>query len=110
VPEALRVENRIPGVDGNPYLVLAATLAARYLGMTGGLPATAPVSTNAYRMAFQLPRNLEEGLTLMAQNEALANVLGEDFVTAYVALKESEYEAFFRVISSWERKHLLLHV
>jgi glutamine synthetase len=109
-PQALRVENRIPGVDGNPYLVLAATLAAGYLGMTGGLPATAPVSTNAYRMAFQLPRNLEEGLTLMAQNEALANVLGGDFVAAYVALKESEYEAFFRVISSWERKHLLLHV
>ena len=108
--ESLRIENRIPGVDGNPYLVLAATLAAGYLGMTGALQATAAVTTNAQLMDYQLPRNLEEGLILMRQSEALGAVLGEDFVKAYVALKETEYEAFFRVISSWERKHLLLHI
>jgi glutamine synthetase len=46
----------------------------------------------------------------MGACEPIAQVLGEKFVKAYLALKETEYEAFFRVISSWERRHLLLHV
>ena len=49
-------------------------------------------------------------VTLMAASTPLAEILGEKFVKAYLALKETEYEAFFRVISSWERRHLLLHV
>ena len=46
----------------------------------------------------------------MGSCEPLKDILGEKFVRAYLALKETEYEAYFRVISSWERKHLLLHV
>ncbi|MFP3747476.1 glutamine synthetase, partial [Achromobacter sp. SIMBA_011] len=52
----------------------------------------------------------EEGISLMAACTPLAGILGDKFVKAYLALKETEYEAFFRVISSWERRHLLLHV
>jgi glutamine synthetase len=109
-PAARRIENRIPGVDCNPYLAIAATLAAGYLGMTQNLTPTEPLSSDGYRMPYQLPRNLEDGLTLMGACEPLAEILGEPFVKAYLALKETEYDAFFRVISSWERKHLLLHV
>ena len=109
-PAARRIENRIPGVDYNPYLAIAATLAAGYLGMTQNLTPTEPLSSDGYRMPYQLPRNLEDGLTLMGACEPLAEILGEPFVKAYLALKETEYDAFFRVISSWERKHLLLHV
>ena len=109
-PAARRIENRIPGVDCNPYLALAGTLAAGYLGITQGLQPTAPLAADGYSLPYQLPRNLEEGLTLMAASTPLAEILGEKFVKAYLALKETEYEAFFRVISSWERRHLLLHV
>lgn len=109
-PVAKRVENRIPGVDCNPYLAIAATLAAGYLGMTQHLEATEPLARDGYHLPFPLPRNLDEGLTLMAACEPLNDMLGEKFVRACLALKETEYEAFFRVISSWERKHLLLHV
>jgi glutamine synthetase len=109
-PAARRIENRIPGVDCNPYLAIAATLAAGYLGMTQRLEPTPPLASDGYALAYQLPRNLEEGLTLMAACEPLADMFGEKFVKAFLALKETEYEAFFRVISSWERKHLLLHV
>jgi glutamine synthetase len=109
-PAARRIENRIPGVDCNPYLAIAATLAAGYLGMTQKLQPTVPLTSDGYAHAYQLPRNLEEGLTLMGACEPLNDMLGEKFVKAYLALKETEYEAFFRVISSWERKHLLLHV
>lgn len=109
-PAARRVENRIPGVDTNPYLAIAATLAAGYLGMTQHLKPTDPLVSDGYALPYQLPRNLEEGLSLMSASEPLMGILGEKFVRAYLALKETEYEAYFRVISSWERKHLLLHV
>jgi glutamine synthetase len=109
-PEARRIENRIPGVDCNPYLAIAGTLAAGYLGLTQRISPTEPVANDGYRMPYQLPRNLEEGLTLMSASEPLASILGEAFVKAFLTLKETEYDAFFRVISSWERKHLLLHV
>ena len=109
-PTARRIENRIPGVDCNPYLALAATLAAGYLGMTQRLEPTEPLVSDGYDLPYQLPRNLEEGLTLMAACEPLGEILGHKFLKAYFALKETEYEAFFRVISSWERRHLLLHV
>jgi glutamine synthetase len=109
-PVARRVENRIPGVDTNPYLAIAATLAAGYLGLTQHLKPTEPLASDGYALPYQLPRNLEEGLSLMGSCEPLKDILGEKFVRAYLALKETEYEAYFRVISSWERKHLLLHV
>ncbi len=109
-PAARRIENRIPGVDCNPYLAIAGTLAAGYLGLTQALSPTEPLANDGYRMPYQLPRNLEEGLTLMAASGPLASILGEAFVKAFLALKETEYDAFFRVISSWERRHLLLHV
>ncbi|WP_233866297.1 glutamine synthetase family protein [Paraburkholderia adhaesiva] len=109
-PAARRVENRIPGVDTNPYLAIAATLAAGYLGLTQHLKPTEPLVSDGYALPYQLPRNLEEGITLMSSCEPMKEMLGEKFVRAYLALKETEYEAYFRVISSWERKHLLLHV
>jgi glutamine synthetase len=109
-PAARRIENRIPGVDCNPYLAIAGTLAAGYLGLTQALSPTEPLANDGYRMPYQLPRNLEEGITLMAASGPLASILGEAFVKAFLALKETEYDAFFRVISSWERRHLLLHV
>jgi glutamine synthetase len=108
-PAARRIENRIPGVDCNPYL---AGGDAR-----GRLPRdhAAPRADRADRQrrllaavpAAAQPRG---GLSLMAACEPLAGILGDKFVKAYLALKETEYEAFFRVISSWERRHLLLHV
>jgi len=40
----------------------------------------------------------------------ILDVFGERFVTVYKAIKEREYETFFRVISPWEREFLLLNV
>ncbi|CBW74659.1 Glutamine synthetase (EC 6.3.1.2) [Mycetohabitans rhizoxinica HKI 454] len=49
-------------------------------------------------------------MTLLEACEPLAAVLSKEFVKAYLAWKKTEYEVFFYVISSWEHKHLLLHV
>jgi glutamine synthetase len=42
--------------------------------------------------------------------EPLVRILGDPFIAAYTIVKEAEYEVFLRVISSWEREHLLLNV
>lgn len=109
-PEARRVENRVGGADANGYLAIAASLACGYLGMKEGLKPTEPLTGSAYDLAFSLPRSLEDSLRLLRECEPLIDLLGERFVLAYTAVKESEYETFLKVISSWEREHLLLNV
>lgn len=109
-PSARRVENRLAGADANPYLALAATLACGYLGMTEGLTPSEPLRDSAYRKPYTLPRHQPEALAALRQNEAICELLGERFVEALYAVKEAEYDAYSRVISSWERENLLLNV
>lgn len=108
--EARRVENRVVGADANPYLAIAASLACGYLGMMERLEPTEPLEGSAYDLDHALPGSLEASLKNLKNCEPLRDVFGERFVTAYNAVKESEYETFLHVISSWEREYLLLNV
>jgi glutamine synthetase len=107
---ARRVENRVAGADANPYLAIAATLACGYLGMIDQLEPTKPIEGSAYRLAQTLPRNLPDALDQLRRARPLRQVLGEDFVEVLITVKEVEHAAYQRVISSWEREHLLLNV
>lgn len=109
-PAARRLENRVPGVDVNPYLAMAATLACGYLGMVEGLQPSEPISDSAYDVEYELPRSLEEAVTRMADCAPLSEILGTEFVQAFCAVKEKEFETFNRGITAWEREHLQLHV
>ena len=109
-PEARRVENRVPGVDVNPYLAMAATLACGYLGMMERLEPSDPMSNSAWDLDHELPRHLEDAIARMRACEAMSDLLGPLFVKAFCAVKELEYATYNRVISSWEREHLLLLV
>ncbi len=109
-PQSRRVENRLAGADANPYLVIAASLACGYLGMVENLEPSEPITGSAYEMPYELPRALQSALDLLIASDALKQTLGEDFVRAYIAVKESEVATFLQVISSWEREYLLLNV
>jgi glutamine synthetase len=109
-PAARRIENRVIGADANPYVALAATLACGYLGIVNRIEPTAECKGDAYLGDYQLPRSLGEALQLLRAEKDLAEVLGHGFVTVYSEVKEIEYAEFMKVISSWEREHLLLHV
>ncbi|MDH4259474.1 MAG: glutamine synthetase family protein [Gammaproteobacteria bacterium] len=109
-PQARRIENRLGGADANPYLAIAASLACGYLGMIEGLKPTEPITGSAYELPFSLPMTLSDALAMLRGCKPLVEVFGERFVAAYGAVKENEYETFSRVISSWEREHLLLNV
>ena len=108
--EARRIENRVAGADANPYLAIAASLACGYLGMVGRLQPTRPIEGSAYRLAQTLPRFLPDALDQLRRAKPLRALLGEDFVDALTMVKEIEHRAYQRVISSWEREHLLLNV
>lgn len=108
--EDTRVEARFAGSDVNPYLAMAASLASGYLGMKQQLQPTQPVEGDAQELGANLPKTLEHSITLLEQSSPLTEIMGEQFVKAYVAIKYKEYETFFQVISSWEREYLLLNV
>ena len=107
---AMRVENRVPGADANPYLAFAASLACGYLGMMEGLTPTPAFRGSAYSQPYSLPRELSHALEMMEQARPLIDILGQKLVEVFVAVKRLEYETYLRVISSWEREHLLLNV
>jgi glutamine synthetase len=109
-PAATRVENRFPGADANPYLAFAATLASGYLGMKQGLAPTQPHQGTANDDEVEVARTLEEGLRGLRNSPEVVDIFGDLFLRAYAAVKLDEFEEFNRVISSWEREHLLLQV
>jgi glutamine synthetase len=109
-PQARRVENRFPGVDANPYLAIAVSLACGYLGMKEGIQSSEPYTEDAFQEPITVARSLVEALGLLENDDDLKKVLGPEIVKAYCAVKREEFEAFNRVISSWEREYLLLNV
>ena len=109
-PQNRRIENRVVGADANPYVALAATLACGWLGIQKRIEPTPECKGDAYLGDYQLPRSLSEALEKLRREQDLAEVLGEAFVTIYTEVKEIEYAEFMKVISPWEREHLLLHV
>jgi len=108
--QARRVENRFPGADANPYLAIAVSLACGYLGMKQKITASEPHEGDAFQEPIAVARSLEEALRLLDEDNDLKQVLGAHFVKAYSAVKLEEFEAFNKVISSWEREYLLLNV
>ncbi|MCD8515280.1 MAG: glutamine synthetase family protein [Burkholderiaceae bacterium] len=109
-PEARRVENRLAGVDVNPYLAIAVTLACGYLGMKQRIRPSEPTAGSAYEQPHQLPRHLDDAIERLTACEPLAELFGEHFLETYGAIKETEYQEYFDVVSPWERRFLLLNV
>ncbi len=109
-PEARRLENRLAGMDCNPYLGIAASLACGYLGLKAQKLPKPECTGDAYMNETDLPYNLGDALDLLEEDAALREVLGVEFCNVYTSVKRNEYKEFLQVISPWEREHLLLNV
>ena len=109
-PAARRVENRLPSSDANPYLALAASLAAGWLGVERSIVPSSPTDKSANEGAIDLPRGLLEAVSLLEDEPAFKEVFGSEFVGTYCGVKRGEFETFMQVISPWEREFLLLNV
>ncbi|MBM9594287.1 glutamine synthetase family protein [Roseitranquillus sediminis] len=109
-PAARRVENRLAGMDCNPYLGIAASLACGYLGLVERELPGEPFGGDAYTRDAAIPRGLGDALDLFGAAHQMHEVLGAGFARIYTNVKELEYREFLQVISPWEREHLLLNV
>ncbi|SHH83854.1 glutamine synthetase family protein [Marivita hallyeonensis] len=109
-PESRRVENRLAGMDCNPYLGIAASLACGYLGLMEERRPSKQFKSDAYEGDADIPQVLGQALLLFDEAKALHDVLGPEFCRVYAIVKRAEYEEFLQVISPWEREHLLLNV
>ncbi len=108
--EATRIENRIPGADNNPYLAIAVSLACGYLGIQENLKPTKPVKDSAWARGFGFARTLSDALDALENCEPLIDLLGERFVKLFVLMRRDEVEDFSKIVTEWEREHLLLVV
>ena len=109
-PEARRVENRIAGMDCNPYLGIALSLACGYLGLVNEERPRKQFKGDAYEGDGDIPQVMGQALDLFDEATELHEVLGPDFARVYSIVKRAEYEEFLQVISPWEREHLLMNV
>lgn len=101
-----RVENRIPGADTNPYLVIAATLLSGLHGVERKLSAGAPFVGNAYRatpeQARPLATSLEEAMNLFRESEAVGGMFSGEFIDHYANMKKWELSRTNAHITDWE--------
>ena len=105
-----RLENRVAGVDCNPYLAIAVSLACGYLGLMEKTLPGAAASGEVEGDEYAIATTLDEALTLFEQAQAVHRVLGVDFCSVYAEVKREEMRLFHREISPWEREHLMLSV
>jgi glutamine synthetase len=99
-----RVENRIASADANPYLVIAATLAAGLHGLREGIEPGEPIERDPAGERPRLPTHPEQALRALEEDDDLIEILGSDVVRAYTAMKRREYESFENVVTDWERE------
>lgn len=109
-PANRRLENRVVGVDANPYLAIAVGLACGYLGMLHATEPGPPEPGEPDEDAWPIPTTLDEALTRFEAATEIHEVLGEQFCMIFDAVKRAEMRQFHREISPWEREHLLLNV
>jgi glutamine synthetase len=101
---SLRIEHRVPGADANPYLAIAALVAAARHGLSRELPLEQEYAGNAYAdpQAPRVPGTLRDALGLWRDSEFAREAFGEEVVNHYARAAEVEAEAFDAAVTDWE--------
>ena len=103
--ESFRIENRLPGADANPYLAIAAMLAAGMAGVEEQLNCGEDYVGNAYvdPKLRALPKSLREAADLLDQSKLARRAFGDQVVEFYVHSARLEVQAFNDAVTDWER-------
>lgn len=108
--KSARLETRVVGSDTNPYLAMAACLAAGLYGVKKNLKLTQPATLgNGYRDESngRFPKNLHEATTAMQNSKVANDILGEKFVQHFCQTREWEWRQFSKAVTDWETKRYL---
>ncbi|SFT55660.1 glutamine synthetase family protein [Sedimentitalea nanhaiensis] len=102
--KAVRVECRIPGSDMNPYLAMAAQLAAGLAGVQEKLTLQPPTTGDVYDAAGagEIPRTLRDALETLRGSAMLRTAMGDDVIDHYCRAAEWEIEEFDKVVTDYE--------
>jgi len=103
------VENRAPTGLSNPYLASAALLGAGLLGIVDELELEPAASKPAEEdeSKAKLPTSVHESLAALEADDKIAELLGEEFVTAYTVMRRHELQRFADHVTDWEREEYL---
>ncbi|GAB2965839.1 glutamine synthetase family protein [Saccharothrix stipae] len=102
--QSLRFENRVPGADVNPYLAVAALIAAGLHGVENELPLEEEFVGNAYASDRPtVPATLRDAASLLARSELAREAFGQDVVEHYLNAARVELAAFEKSVTDWER-------
>ena len=103
-PGSLRVENRLPGADTNPYLTVAATLAAGIAGILGQIEPDPEVTGSGYaqRPARDFARSMPEAIDRLRGSAFARDWLGDRFVDGFTATRESQHDEFRKKVPDVE--------
>jgi len=104
--KSIRVECRIGGADLNPYLAMAALIAAGIKGIEDKLPLEPAFVGDAYvtDKLREIPKTLREATETLRHSVLLREVFGEDVVKHYVHTAEWEQFEYDRRVTDWELK------
>jgi glutamine synthetase len=102
--DSLRVENRVPGGDVNPYLGVAALVAAGLHGIENELPLVPEFTGNAYEADLpQVPQTLRDAAELLAESKYARAAFGDDVVEHYLNNARIELTAYDAAVTDWEK-------
>jgi glutamine synthetase len=102
--ESLRVENRLPGADVNPYLALSAMIAAGLHGIDRELALEPVFEGNAYESDKpRVPRNIYDARDAFGASEVAREAFGAEVVDHYLNRARIEIDAFESAVTDWER-------
>jgi glutamine synthetase len=100
----LHIENRLPGADVNPYLAVAAMIAAGLHGVESSLPLEPATAGSAYEGSHpRVPSTMREARELFASSSFARQAFGDDVVDHYTHRADIELTAFDAAITDWER-------
>jgi glutamine synthetase len=104
--QGMRVENRVPGGDVNPYLAIAALIAGALHGIENGLELEPEFVGNAYQdeTAPRVPGTLREAQQEWLGSEVAEKAFGTDVVGHYANMAQVELNAFDAAVTDWELK------
>jgi len=100
---SLRLENRVPGGDVNPYLAVAGMIAAGLDGIDRGLELEPIFTGNAYESdAARIPATLRDALVIWEGSQWVRDTFGEQVQAHYANMARIELEAFDASVTDWE--------
>ena len=101
--QSLRLENRVPGGDVNPYLAVAGIIAAGLDGVKNNLKLEPAYTTNAYDSdSPRVPATMLEAQTLWAGSTWVKEVFGSEVQDHYANMAQVELDAYGKAVTDWE--------